>query len=87
MAQNKIVKVKRVINYYQLDFRFIDKYTFQDLFNTITVLGKTRAKIRYQRFGDKFVFIQGIQNENKFLKAKMRCVRKDFVSSLCPRCH
>ena len=82
MAQNKIVKVKRVINYYQLDFRFIDKYTFQDLFNTITVLGKTRAKIRYQRFGDKFVFIQGIQNENKFLKAKMRCVRKDLLPEL-----
>jgi len=82
MATNTIIKVRRVVNYYQLDFRFIEGYNFQDLFNTITTLAKTRAKIRYQRFGDKFVFIQGIENEGKFLKAKMRCIRKDLLPEL-----
>jgi hypothetical protein len=82
MAKDKIIKVKRVINYYQLDFRFLEGHNFQNLFDTITTLAKTRAKIRYQRFGDKFVFIQGIENEDKLLKAKMRCVRKDLLPEL-----
>ena len=82
MAKDKIIKVKRVINYYQLDFRFVEEHTFQELFDIITTLGRTRARIRYQRFGDKFVFIQGIENEDKLLKAKMRCVRKDLLPEL-----
>ncbi|PTX62622.1 hypothetical protein C8N46_10217 [Kordia periserrulae] len=82
MAAKKIIKVKRVINYYQLDFKFLEENNFQNLFDTITSLSKTRAKIRYQRFGDKFVFIQGIENNEKLLKAKMRCVRKDLLPEL-----
>lgn len=74
--------VKRKLNYYQLDFDFIEDYSFNELFNTITILAKTRAKIRYQRFGDKFVFIQGVNNENGLLKGKMRCVRKDLLPEL-----
>lgn len=82
MARGKIIKVKRKLNYYQLDFNFIEDYDLTELFNTITTLAKTRAKIRYQRFGDKFVFIQGIDNKEGLLKGKMRCVRKDLLPEL-----
>ncbi len=78
----KIVKVKRKINYYELNFEFINESGFDDFFETITKLAKTRAKIRYQKFGDKFVFIQGISNKDNLLKGKMRCVRKDLFPEL-----
>lgn len=74
--------VKRKINYYELKFSFINDSNFTELFETITTLAKTRARIRYQRFGDKFVFIQGIENTDNLLKAKMRCVRKDLLPEL-----
>jgi hypothetical protein len=82
MATNKIIKVDRTVNFYELNFDFLGTNSFSDFFEIITKLAKSRAKIRYQRFGDKFVFIQGIQNENQFLVAKMRCVRKDLLPEL-----
>ncbi|WP_035677607.1 hypothetical protein [Flavobacterium limnosediminis] len=82
MAKDKISKVKRVINYYELEFKFRENNNFNDLFETITTLANTRAKIRYQKYGDKLVFIQGIENSENFLKAKMRCVRKDLLPEL-----
>jgi|TARA_R110002051_G_scaffold323268_1_gene416307 hypothetical protein len=82
MARGKIIKVKRKINYYELEFVFSENSNFESFFETLTRLAKTRAKIRYQRFGDKFVFIQGIENKNNLLKAKMRCVRKDLLPEL-----
>lgn len=82
MARGKIIKVKRKINYYELEFVFSEDSNFESFFETLTRLAKTRAKIRYQRFGDKFVFIQGIENKNNLLKAKMRCVRKDLLPEL-----
>ncbi|WP_233901207.1 hypothetical protein [Tenacibaculum piscium] len=82
MARGKITKIKRKINYYELQFVFSKDSDFESFFETLTRLAKTRAKIRYQRFGDKFVFIQGIENKNNLLKAKMRCVRKDLLPEL-----
>lgn len=82
MARGKIIKVKRKVNYYELEFTFCENSDFESFFETLTRLAKTRAKIRYQRFGDKFVFIQGIDNKNNLLKAKMRCVRKDVLPEL-----
>lgn len=82
MKRGKIIKVKRKINYYELEFVFSENSDFESFFETLTRLAKTRAKIRYQRFGDKFVFIQGIENKNNLLKAKMRCVRKDLLPEL-----
>ncbi len=82
MARGKIKKVKRKINYYELEFVFSEDSNFEIFFETLTRLAKTRAKIRYQRFGDKFVFIQGIENKDNLLKGKMRCVRKDLLPEL-----
>uniref|UniRef100_UPI00404A55F4 hypothetical protein n=1 Tax=Flavobacterium sp. TaxID=239 RepID=UPI00404A55F4 len=82
MAENKITTVKRVINYYELNFKFRDKNDFNNLFTTLTDIAVNKEKIRYQRYGDKLVFIQGIENTEKLLKAKMRCVRKDLLPEL-----
>lgn len=78
----KIQRVDRVVNYYQLNFRFIEEENFNTFFKVLTSLAKTRAKIRYQLFGDKYVFIQGIENKDGLLKAKMRCVRMDLLPEL-----
>lgn len=82
MAKGKIIKVKRKINYYELEFIFSENSNFESFFEVLTRLAKTRARIRYQQFGDKFVFIQGIENKNNLLKGKMRCVRKDLLPEL-----
>ncbi|CAM3712047.1 hypothetical protein FSS13T_25460 [Flavobacterium saliperosum S13] len=77
-----IIKVKRYINYYELDFSFIDNTTISTFFATVTRLAVTRAKIRYQRFGDKYIFIQGITNKDGIINAKVRCVRLDLFPEL-----
>ena len=82
MATTKIEKVARVINYYDLKLRFQDDNNFETFFSVLTALAKTRAKIRYQVFGDKYVFIQGIENSDGIIKAKMRCVRMDLLPEL-----
>lgn len=82
MPKSDIHKVERIINYYELDFVFREENDFKSFFATLTTLAKTRAKIRYQRFGDKYVFIQGIENKDEMIKAKMRCVRMDLLPEL-----
>ncbi|MCO7183822.1 hypothetical protein NH341_00145 [Tenacibaculum sp. XPcli2-G] len=82
MARGEIIKVKRKVNYYELELTFSEDSDFESFFETLTRLAKTRAKIRYQRFGNKYVFIQGIENKNNLIKAKMRCVRKDLLPEL-----
>mgnify|MGYP005828976029 CR=1 FL=1 len=78
----KLEKVSRIVNYYELSFDFRKNNDFDSFFKTLTSLSKTRASIRYQRFGDKYVFIQGIENKNGMIKAKMRCVRMDLLPEL-----
>ncbi|PVW13164.1 hypothetical protein [Marixanthomonas spongiae] len=82
MAKDKIQRVPRVVNYYELKFLFEEDNNFDSFFKTLTTLAKTRAKIRYQLFGDKYVFIQGIENKNDMIKAKMRCIRMDLLPEL-----
>ncbi len=77
-----IIKVKRYINYYELDFSFINETNISSFFTKVTRLAVTRAKIRYQRFGDKYIFIQGITNDKGVITAKVRCVRLDLFPEL-----
>lgn len=77
-----IVYIKRDVNYYQLDFSFIEKNDLKIFFETITRLAVTRAKIRYQRFGDKFIFIQGLKNQDGIINAKVRCIRLDLFPEI-----
>ena len=82
MPKDKIQRVRRVVNYYELKFAFKEDKDFKSFFTTLTTLAKTRAKIRYQLFGDKYVFIQGIENKDNMIKAKMRCIRMDLLPEL-----
>lgn len=77
-----IVYIKRDINYYQLNFIFTEKNDLKIFFETITRLATTRAKIRYQRFGDKFIFIQGFKNQDGIINAKVRCIRLDLFPEI-----
>lgn len=77
-----VVYIKRDVNYYQLDFSFVEKNDLNIFFETITRLAVTRAKIRYQRFGDKFIFIQGLKNQDGIINAKVRCIRLDLFPEI-----
>lgn len=77
-----IVYIKRDVNYYQLDFSFIDENNLKIFFDSITRLAVTRAKIRYQRFGDKFIFVQGLKNQEGIINAKVRCIRLDLFPEI-----
>lgn len=77
-----ITYINRDINYYTLDFDFLDGNNLNVFFDTVTHLAKTKAKIRYQRFGDKFIFIQGISNTAGFITAKVRCIRLDLFPEI-----
>ena len=77
-----VVYIKRDVNYYQLDFSFVEKNDLKIFFETITRLAVTRAKIRYQRFGDKFIFIQGLKNQDGIINAKVRCIRLDLFPEI-----
>ena len=76
------VYIKRDLNYYELNFSFLEKNDLKIFFEIVTKLAVTRAKIRYQRFGDKFIFIQGISNDGGIINAKVRCIRLDLFPEL-----
>lgn len=78
-------QVKRQINYYELNPIFRDDYDFGDvekfthLFRVIYDLSKTRARMRYQTYGEKLFFIQDVKfiPETKLILGKLRCIRMD----------
>lgn len=83
-------KIKRTINFYELDFKYQDSFNpsdgdqFRELFSIITKLAKTRAKIRYQKFGEKAIFVQNVKFEptTKTIVGLIRCVRKDILPEI-----
>lgn len=87
---DKKERIKRTINYYDLEFDFLEDFTasdgdkFREIFMIIVSLAKTRANIRYQIFGEKSIFIQDIKFEpdNKVITGKLRCIRKDILPEL-----
>lgn len=86
----KIEKIKRTINFYDLKFDFLEDFDsgggdqFSEVFKIIISLAKTRANIRYQDFGEKSIFIQDVKVEpvDKLIIGKLRCVRKDILPEL-----
>ena len=87
---DKIEKIKRTINYYHLQFDYLDDFNpddgdqFREVFRIIISLAKTRAKIRYQEFGEKLIFIQDVKIEpvNKVIIGKLRCISKDLLPEI-----
>lgn len=78
----EFVYINREVNYYELDFSFTEGNKIETFFETVTRLGRTRASIRYQRFGDKYIFIQGITNSEGLISAKLRCIRLDLFPEI-----
>jgi hypothetical protein len=86
----EIEKIKRTIYYYHIEFKFLEDFSsehsdpFRKIFEIITSLAKTRANIRYQKFGEKLIFIQDIsfKPEQKLIIGKLRCIRKDILPEI-----
>lgn len=87
---SKIKNIKRTINYYYLNFEYLDDFNpddgdkFRELFRIVIALAKTKASIRYQNFGEKSIFIQDvkIEPENKVIIGKLRSIRKDLLPEI-----
>lgn len=86
----KIVKIKRTIHYYYLNFEFLEDFKpdeddkFHEIFKIIIELAQTRASIRYQTYGEKSIFIQDIKFDPniKVITGKLRCIRKDLLPEI-----
>jgi hypothetical protein len=78
----KITNANRIINYYELNFKFIEKNNPNLFFDQLEKLMKTRAKIKYQKFGDRTVFFKVISNKDSLVKAKMYSVRTDLLPEI-----
>lgn len=79
---NNITYIKRDINYYQLEFDFEEDINLVSFFKEIKELSRTRAKIRYQKMGDKYIYFQGVEESNSIFSVKVRCVRLDVFPEI-----
>lgn len=86
----KIVLIEKTIHYYSLNFQFEKDFKpsdgdhFRGLFEIIVSLAKTKARIRYQRFGEKAIFIQDVKFHPhlKQISGKLRCIRTDILPEI-----
>ncbi|PIF62125.1 hypothetical protein [Flavobacterium sp. 11] len=77
-----IVNIKTKIYYYELNFVFKTGENLSTFFDTLTNLSVTRARIRYQYFGERYVFIQGVSNGGNIIQGKLRSIRDDIFPQL-----
>ena len=83
-------KIERTINFYELEFKFNKDFNptnnnkHAEMFVILIQLAKSRAKIRYQQFGERAIFIQGVKvdKNNNLIDGKLRCIRKDLLPEL-----
>ena len=83
-------KIKRTINFYELEISFNEGFESSDgdkireFFSRLAKLAKTRAKLRYQQFGEKAIFVQDVifEGKGKILHGKIRCIRKDLLPEI-----
>jgi hypothetical protein len=86
----EIKKVRRIIHYYELSFEFEEDFHASDndqcreFFALIKQLASTKAKIRYQKIGEKAIFLQAvtIKPVEKVITGKLRCVRTDLLPEI-----
>jgi Txe/YoeB family toxin of Txe-Axe toxin-antitoxin module len=87
---DKIVRIEKTVHYYLLDFKFNidfkpnDGDSFREIFRIIVALSTKKSTIRYQRFGEKSIFIQDIKfiPNDKQILGKLRCVRTDLLPEI-----
>lgn len=77
-----IENIKTKIYYYELNFDFKSGESLSTFFDALTNLSATRARIRYQYFGERYIFIQGVNNEENIIKGKLRSIRDDIFPQI-----
>lgn len=87
---SKIIHVDKTIHYYILNINFTKTFNpkdgdeFREIFQIIVNLSKTKSEIRYQRFGEKLIFIQDVKfvPNDKQIFGKLRCIRTEFLPEI-----
>jgi hypothetical protein len=77
-----IESTKTKVYYYELKFGFKSGENLSTFFDALTNLSVTRANIRYQYFGDRYIYIQGVKNESNVIQGKLRSIRNDIFPQL-----
>jgi hypothetical protein len=78
----EIENIKTKVYYYELKFDFKEGESLTTFFNTLTNLAVTRARIRYQYFGERYIYIQGVSNDRNIIMGKLRSIRDDIFPQL-----
>lgn len=78
----EIENTKTKVYYYELNFDFNSGENLTTFFDALTNLSATKAEIRYQHFGERFIYIQGVNNDSDIIKGKLRSIRKDIFPQL-----
>lgn len=78
----EIENTKTKVYYYELKFAFKPSEDLSTFFDALTNLSDTKAEIRYQYFGERYIYIQGVDNESNIIKGKLRSIRKDIFPQL-----
>lgn len=78
----EIENTKTKVYYYELNFGFNSGENLTTFFDALTNLSATKAEIRYQYFGERYIYIQGVNNDSNIIKGKLRSIRKDIFPQL-----
>lgn len=78
----EIENIKTKVYYYELKFDFKKGESLTTFFDTLTNLSVTRARIRYQYFGERYIYIQGVSNDRNIIMGKLRSIRDDIFPQL-----
>jgi len=77
-----ILTVKRIIYYYELHIKYLDGNDLISFFNRINQLSTDKESTRYQNFGSRTLFVQGIQIDGDYINGKLRSIRTDLFPEL-----
>jgi hypothetical protein len=78
----EIENTKTKVYYYELKFGFKPGENLSTFFDALTNLSATKAEIRYQYFGERYIYIQGVNNDSNIIKGKLRSIRNDIFPQL-----
>ena len=85
--------IKRTIHYYDIEIDFHEDFStlasdndlFREFFRVIAKLGETKDVLRYQKIGERKIFIQGVRFDKggkKIITGMLRCVRSDLFPEI-----
>lgn len=77
-----IITVKRIVYYYELSLTYTDGNDLKTFFNRISKLSVDKESDRYQKFGSRTLFIQGVDIDGDIVYGKLRSIRTDLFPEL-----